>query len=69
MVKNLLLIGSLIFSIHGFGQIEYSDIDQKSKEVPDSLTNYSEIADYLIEGLQSEKRKSKSALYMDLSQY
>lgn len=66
MIKKLLLTVAFFISIAGYGQIDYSVIDQKSEKVPDSIEIYSVIANYLTNGLKSDKEKAR-AIYIWIS--
>ncbi len=63
MIKEILLSGFILVCTVGFGQINFSTIDEKSKTVPDSLNGYKEIADYLTNDLKTEKEKAR-AIYI-----
>lgn len=52
-----------MLSVLGFGQTAFSAIDEKSKAVPDSLTDYKEIAAYLTNGLETDTEKAR-AIYI-----
>lgn len=65
MGKNrfLILVGFLLLSILGFGQSDFSAIDERSKSVPDSLVAYNDIAVYLTDSLNTDVEKAR-ALYV-----
>lgn len=63
MIKEILLSGFLLISTLGFSQSDYSKIDKNSKTVPDSLTDYVQIADYLTKNLKTDTDKAR-AIYM-----
>jgi len=63
MIKEVLLSGFLLISTLGFSQSDYSEIDINSKTVPDSLTDYIQIADYLTKGLETDIDKAR-AIYI-----
>jgi len=63
MIKEVLLATLLIISVPGFGQQDFSGIDKNSENVPVSLTEYKEIADYLTNNLESDTEKAR-AIYI-----
>ena len=63
MIKEILLSGFLLISTLGFGQSDYSEIDENSKTVPDSMTDYVQISDYLTKDLETDKAKAR-AIYI-----
>lgn len=63
MIKTNLISGFLIISTFGFGQSDFSTIDKKSIAIPDSLTSYEAIADYLTNDLNTETEKAR-AIYI-----
>jgi len=63
MIKEILLSGFLIISTIGFGQPDFSTFDEKSKVVPDSLTDSKDIADYLTNDLKTDTEKAR-AIYI-----
>lgn len=65
MLRNI-LIGLLFISTLGFGQSDFKEIDKNSRIVPDSLSDYTEIANTLTEGLTSDKEKAR-AIYIWIS--
>lgn len=62
-MRKILLLGFLIVLTFGFSQTDFSAIDKKSIIVPDSLTDYKAIADYLTIDLETEKEKAR-AIYI-----
>ena len=63
-MKNIILIAGLFFlTLPGFGQQSFQEIDERSKTVPDSLTSYVGIAQFLTEGLATDTEKAR-ALYI-----
>lgn len=66
MIKRITFLGLLIISIYGYGQSNYSAIDNKSKTVPDSLLTYTEIAGILTKNLSTDREKAR-ALYIWIS--
>ena len=63
MIKEILLLGFLIISTLGFGQLDFSAIDKNSKTVPDSLMDYKDIAFYLTNDLKTDTEKAR-AIYI-----
>jgi hypothetical protein len=63
MIKEILLSGFLIITTIGFGQTDFSTIDEKSKVVPDSLTDFKDIAEYLTNDLKTDTEKAR-AIYI-----
>lgn len=63
MIKEILISGFLIISLLGFSQTDYSKIDEKSKVVPDSLSDYKVIAGYLTKDLKLDTEKAR-AIYI-----
>ncbi len=63
MIKEILLSGFLIITTIGFGQTDFSTIDEKSKVVPDSLTDFKDIAENLTNDLKTDTEKAR-AIYI-----
>lgn len=66
MIKKFLLISLCIISLTGTAQSDFSNIDEYSKHIPDSLTTYPEIADYLTQNLSTDIEKAR-AIYIWIS--
>jgi len=65
-VKNILLICLIFISLQGYGSASYDKIDKNSNTIPDSLTSYTQIAEYLTKNLQTDTEKAR-ALYTWIS--
>lgn len=63
MKRGFLLSALITISILGFGQSDFTQIDQHSKTVPEGLAGYSKIGDYLTKDLQTDTEKAR-ALYI-----
>ncbi|MFT4668238.1 MAG: hypothetical protein ACI9RM_002816 [Ulvibacter sp.] len=63
MIKNILFFGILFLPTIVYSQSNYDLIDKNSIHASDSLKKHSEIANYLIQNLQTEKEKAR-ALYI-----
>lgn len=61
--KTLIFLVLLVFSVNGFSQSNFKKIDKKSKKVPNTLTNYSAIANFLTADLSTDKEKFR-AIYI-----
>ena len=66
LIKHLGFTGLLLLSISGNSQQEFSEVDKKSKKIPESLRDSREISAYLSKGLQTEKEKVR-AFYIWIS--
>lgn len=63
MIRLIFILGLLTVSILGFGQKDFSSIDDKSKSIPDSLSTANEIALFLTHNLNSDTEKAR-AIYI-----
>lgn len=63
MIIVLFISVFLIYVSPCFGQVDYSEIDINSRVVPDSLTGYKSIAEYLSNGLKTDDQKAR-AIYI-----
>ncbi len=60
MTKGAFLSGFLLVSIIGSAQTDFSRIDDNSITIPDSLSDYREIADYLCNDLKSDRERVRA---------
>ena len=65
-LKILFLICFIFISLQGFGNSYFDTIDQKSQTVPESLTDYKQIAEYLTRDIQTDTEKAR-AIYIWIS--
>jgi len=63
MIRLILILGLFTISIFGFGQTDFSYIDNKSKSIPDSIISANEIEFFLTHGLNSDIEKAR-AIYI-----